>query len=324
VIPEVVRSLPERRTGAEREYEMPAVCPVCATAVVRDEGAVRFYCPNLGCPARVAQEFAHFLGRGGMDIEGAGWAVLEQLLQRGLVRTRGDFFRLTVEQLEGLDRFARKSAENLFAAIQRGRRRPLARILNALGIPQVGEQTAIDLTSWLLRRMAPAADEPMDVWTLRVATELHRIAREEPAAFSEVPGIGPTVGASLAGYFSDPVSAGTLIELVQAGVEAERPDERALAAAAAAATGVPIGPLSGKTVVVTGTLEGFDRPAAEEAIRAAGGKAGGSVSKKTDVLVAGENAGSKRTKAQELGVTVVDEAGFRRLLAGGPVTDEAG
>ncbi len=326
VIPEVVGPLPERRTGLEREFEMPSACPVCGTAVVRDEGAVRFYCPNLECPARVAQEFAHFLGRGGMDIEGAGWAVLEQLLQRGLVRTRGDFFRLTVDQLEGLDRFARKSAENLYAAIHRGRRRPLARILNALGIPQVGEQTAIDLTNWLLRRLPPAPDEPMGEpgdgaadsaghgWTWRLAEELRRLAVESPEAFSEVAGIGPTVGASVAGYFSDPLTAGILAELVAAGVEAERPDDRALAAAAGA--GLPSGPLAGMTIVVTGSLVGFDRPGAEAAIRAAGGKPGGSVSKKTDYLVAGENAGSKLTRAQELGIPILAEAGFVRLLAG--------
>ncbi len=322
VIPEVVRPIPERRTGGEREFEMPTACPVCATTVVRDDGAVRFYCPNLQCPARVAQEYAHFLGRGGMDIEGAGWAVLEQLLQRGLVRTRGDVFRLTVEQLEELDRFARKSAENLYAAIQRARRRPLARILNALGIPQVGEQTAIDLTNWLLRRMPPEADEPMGEgasghgWTWRVADELRRLAVDSPDAFSEVSGIGPTVGASIARYFSDPVTAGILAEIVAAGVEAERPDDRAIAAAAAAAAGVASGPLAGRTVVVTGSLEGFDRQAAEEAIRAAGGKAGASISKKTDYLVAGESAGSKLAKAQELGIPILDEAGFRRLLAG--------
>ncbi len=322
VIPEVVGSLPERRTGSEREFEMPTACPVCGTPVVRDDGAVRFYCPNLHCPARVAQEYAHFLGRGGMDIEGAGWAVLEQLLQRGLVRTRGDIFRLTVEQLEELDRFARKSAENLYAAIQRARRRPLARILNALGIPQVGEQTAIDLTNWLLRRMPPGPDEPMGEeaaehgWTWRVADELRRLAVESPDAFSEVSGIGPTVGASIARYFSDPVTAGILAEIVAAGVEAERPDDRAIAAAVAAVAGVASGPLAGRTVVVTGSLEGFDRQGAEDAIRAAGGKSGGSISRKTDYLVAGESAGSKLAKAQELGIPILDEAGFRRLLAG--------
>ncbi|MEO8208284.1 MAG: NAD-dependent DNA ligase LigA, partial [Chloroflexota bacterium] len=149
VIPEVVRPITERRSGTEREYEMPDSCPVCGTAVVQDEGAVRHYCPNLACPARVAQEFGHFAGRGGMDIEGAGWHVLEQLLQRGLVKRRGDFFRLSVEDLEGLDRFAHKSAENLHASIQKARRRPLERVIAALGIPQVGWTTAIELAAWL-------------------------------------------------------------------------------------------------------------------------------------------------------------------------------
>ncbi len=313
VIPEVVRAVPERRTGAERIFEMPAVCPVCATPIVRDEGAVRHYCPNLACPARVAQEYAHFAGRGGMDIEGAGWAVLEQLLQRGLVRSRGDFFRLGVADLESLDRFARKSAENLAAAIDRARRRPLARILNALGIPQVGEQTAIDIATWLAARVPPADGEPMggpDGWTARVAAELRRIATAEPAAFEEVPGVGATVAASLVGYFADAATAGILDDLLSAGVEAEPPAARASFGAG------PADVLAGKTLVVTGTLPGLSRTEAEDAIRAAGGKTAGSVSRKTDYLVAGENAGSKLQKAQQLGVPVLDEAGFRALLGG--------
>src|SRR4051812_35011161 len=150
VIPEVVRPIVEKRTGTEREYEMPARCPVCDTPIVRDEGAVRHYCPNPACPARVSQEFQHFVGRGGMDIEGAGWKVLEQLLQTGLVKRRGDFFRLSVEDLEGLERFGRKSAENLHASIAKARRRPLERVLAGLGIPQVGFTTAIELAPWLV------------------------------------------------------------------------------------------------------------------------------------------------------------------------------
>jgi DNA ligase (NAD+) len=313
VIPEVVRAIPERRTGSERVFEMPESCPVCGTTVVRDEGAVRHYCPNSGCPARVAQEYAHFAGRGGMDIEGAGWAVLEQLVQRGLVRTRGDFFRLSIADLESLDRFARKSAENLAAAIERARRRPLARILNALGIPQVGEQTAIDIAAWLAGRVQPADDEPMGGpggWTARVAGELRRIAAHEPEAFEEVPGVGATVAASLARYFADPATSGILADLVAAGVEAERPAARPALDEGAAL------PLAGKTLVVTGTLSAFSRQEAEDAIRAAGGKAAGSVSRTTDYLVAGENAGSKLQKAQGFGVPVLDEDGFRRLLAG--------
>jgi DNA ligase (NAD+) len=241
--------------------------------------------------------------------------VLAQLLERGLVRRRGDFFRLSVEDLESLERFARKSAENLKASIERARRRPLHRILYALGIPQVGEQTAIDLARWLAATWPPADDEPMggpDGWLARVAMEL----RETPAdRFEEVSGIGPTVAASLAGWFSDPATAEVLADLVDAGVEPERPAPVPPDGAA-----VDAGPLAGKSVVVTGSLEGFDRQSAEQAIRDAGGKAAGSVSRKTDYLVAGENAGSKLARAQELGVPVLDEESFRRLLAGEDVT----
>ncbi len=304
VIPEVVRSLPDKRTGDEREYDMPPNCPVCGTAVVRDEGAVRHYCPNPACPARVGQEYGHFVGRGGMDIEGAGWAVLSQLLERGLVKRRGDFYRLSVEELESLERFARKSAENLHAAIQKSKRRPLERIIAALGIPQVGWTTAIELAHWL------AAEVPEgDGWLLRAAEHLTRVAAEAPERFEEIEGVGPMVAGSLAAWFGpDGPGSGVLEDLADAGVEAELPAPRAAAAT---------GPLSGKSVVVTGTLEGFSREEAEEAVRAAGGKVAGSVSKKTDYVVAGEKAGSKLAKAQELGVPVLDEAGFRALLDGG-------
>jgi DNA ligase (NAD+) len=149
-----------------------------------------------------------------------------------------------------------------------------------------------------------------DGWTARVAAELHRIARIEPAAFEEVPGVGATVAASLGHFFADEATAGILDDLVAAGVEAERPAPRPTVGDGLA------GSLSGKTLVVTGTLPGLSRTEAEDAIRAAGGKAAGTVSRKTDYLVAGENAGSKLQKAQELGVPVVDEAGFRQLLAG--------
>jgi DNA ligase (NAD+) len=310
VIPEVVRAIPERRTTDAPEWEMPANYPVCGTGIVRDPETVRHYCPNVTCPARVGQEFGHFVGRGSMDIEGAGWKVLTQLLERGLVKRRGDFFRLTVEDLESLDRFARKSAENLHANIQKARVRPLFRIIGGLGIPQVGGQTAIDLSTWIARRWPPSDDEPMggkDGWFQRIATGLRGVTAAE---FEEIAGVGPTVATSLERWFSDEATASALDDLVDAGVEPERPDPAVLAEAAAG------GRLEGKTIVVTGTLSGFDRQGAEEAIRAAGGKAGGSVSKKTDYLVAGENAGSKLAKAEELGVRVLDEEGFVRLLAG--------
>jgi DNA ligase (NAD+) len=317
VIPEVVRPIVDRRTGSEREFSMPAACPVCGTRVVQDEGAVRVYCPNSRCPARLSQEFGHFVGRGGMDIEGAGWAVLSQLLERGMVHSRADFFRLTVEELESLDRFARKSAENLHGRIARARvGRPLARVLNGLGMPQVGEQTAIDLATWLAERVRPDGYPPPDrdvvpdAWFAAVELELRRIGTEEPDTFTEVPGIGPTVAAALGRWFADEATRDVLRELVEVGVVPERPAVRP------AGESPTTGPLEGRTLVVTGTLEGFSRQEAEEAIRAAGGKPSGSVSKKTNYLVAGESAGSKLTKAQELGVPVLDEAGFRRVLAG--------
>jgi DNA ligase (NAD+) len=237
-----------------------------------------------------------------MDIEGAGWKVVSQLLERGLLKRRGDFYRLTVEDLESLDRYARKSAENLYAAIQRSRRRPLGRVLNALGIPQVGWTTAIDLARWLTMEVEPGPD-----WLARLSDHLRTVARDAPDRFEEVEGVGPTVAASLARYFTGEATAGVLDDLADAGVDPEPPVIGAEDAG---------GPLDGKTLVVTGTLEGFSRQEAEEAIRAAGGKPGGSVSKKTDYLVAGESAGSKLAKAQELGVPVLDEAGFRRVLAG--------
>ncbi len=317
VIPEVVRPILDRRPADAREYQVPERCPVCGTPVVQDEGAVRHYCPNPACPARLAQAYQHFVGRGGMDIEGAGWAVLSQLLERGMVHHRADFFTLTVEQLETLERFARKSAENLHAAIQRARTgRPLAKVLNSLGIPQVGESTAVDLAQWIARRVRPDAYPPRDPgaapdpWFAAVEAELRRVAVEEPDTFQEVSGIGPSVSAAMQAWFEDEATREVLAELVAAGVVPERPVVRDAAEIDEA------GPLAGKTVVVTGSLVGFSREEAEDAVRAAGGKPAGSVSKKTDYLVAGPGAGSKLQKATDLGVAVLDEEGFHRLLAG--------
>jgi DNA ligase (NAD+) len=302
VIPEVVRPLPEKRTGEERLWDMPADCPVCGHPIVRDDGAVRHYCANPLCPARVGQEFGHFSA--GMDIDGLGWAVLTQLLERGLVKRRGDFFRLSVDDLESLDRFARKSAENLHRAIAKARRRPLERLISSLGIPQVGWTTAIELAHWLAREVTPGDD-----WLRRAGKKLGEVAASSPETFQELAGVGPTVSASLAAWFAPAGPGdGVLEDLADAGVEAELPPPRAAAAT---------GPLAGMTVVVTGSIEGFSREEAEEAIRAAGGKPGGSVSKKTDYVAAGPGAGSKLAKAEQLGITIVDGDGFRRLLETG-------
>jgi DNA ligase (NAD+) len=220
-----------------------------------------------------------------------------------LLKRRGDFYRLSVEDLESLERFAKKSAENLHTAIQKSRRRPLERVIAALGIPQVGWTTAIELAAWLAAEV-PAGDD----WLRRAATHLERLGEEEPDRFEEVEGIGPTVSTALGAWFGQGgPGRGVLEDLADAGVEVELPAPRAAAGS---------GPLAGKTVVVTGTIEGFSREEAEEAVRAAGGKPGGSVSKKTDYVVAGPGAGSKLAKAEALGVPILDSAAFRELLAG--------
>jgi DNA ligase (NAD+) len=273
--------------------------------VVQDEGEVRHRCSNPFCPAQVIRGLSHFVGRGGMDIEGAGFAVLDQLLKRELVTGPADIYRLRVEDVVELDRFGQKSADNLIAAIDRSRRRPLGRILAALGIRHVGEQTALDLALWIAATWPRVEGEGEADWTARTADAL---AEADAQRFEEVPGIGGVVAASIGRFFDDPNTAGLLRELAEAGVVAVPPEVPAADA--------EVGPLDGMTLVVTGTLERFDRKSAEAAIRAAGGKTAGSVSRKTDYLVAGENAGSKLAKAQDLGVEVLDEAGFRALVEG--------
>ncbi|HUG94560.1 MAG TPA: NAD-dependent DNA ligase LigA [Pleomorphomonadaceae bacterium] len=305
VIPEVVRPVVEARTGSETEWSMPRTCPVCGTEAVRDEGEVVARCPNPFCAAQRIGGLEHFAGRGGMDIEGAGYKVIVQLADRGLIKEPADLYRLSVETLEGLDRFARKSAENLFAAIQRSRQRPLYRILNGLGIRHVGEQTAIDLARWLAQDVPPKVGRSDAEWTRRVVDRLTAMSVEE---LTEVYGVGAVVAESIARFFRDEHTANVLRQLVEAGVVAEAPEPGVVAA-------VMEGPLAGKTLVVTGTLPGFTREDAEAAIRAAGGHPAGSVSAKTDYLVAGEKAGSKLAKAEQLGVPVLDEEALRKLLA---------
>jgi len=304
VIPEVVSAVVDARTGTETIWEMPTSCPACGTDVVREEGEVVARCPNPYCPAQRIGGLLHFTGRGGMDIEGLGYAVMVQLLDRELVREPADIFRIDIETLESLDRFARKSAENLKRAIDEARLRPLSRIINALGIRHVGEQTAIDLAAWLTRETPRGDDEDEAAWTRRVADRLRDASADELTA---VFGIGGVVAEGISGFFADEHTRNLLHRLVEAGVAAEAP------APGAAPTSAE-GPLSGMTVVVTGSLEGFSRSEAEDAVRAAGGHAASSVSAKTSYLVAGEKAGSKLTKATQLGVPVLDEDGFRKLL----------
>ena len=312
VIPEVVRPLPEKRTGDEREYEMPATCPVCGTAIVRDEGAVRHYCPNLACPARVGQEFGHFAGRGGMDIEGAGWAVLSQLLERGMLKRRGDFYRLSVEDLEGLDRFARKSAENLHAAIQKSRRRPLERIIAALGIPQVGWTTAIDLAVWLATELPRADGEPTDGprWLVRPRRAVP--GRDGPRAPGAVRGGH--------GRRADRRRQPRRVLRRAGDRDPRRPRRRRRRARAAGAASRrrragPAGRQDGRRdrhargLHPPGGGGGDPRPPAASP--------GARCRRRRTTWWPARAPGSKLAKAQELGVPVLDEAGFRELLSGG-------
>jgi DNA ligase (NAD+) len=308
VIPEVVSAVVDARDGSEVIWEMPSSCPVCGTEALREEAEVVWRCPNPWCPAQRIGGLLHFTGRGGMDIEGAGYAVVNQLAERGLLTEPADLFQLSVETLEGLDRYARKSAENLHRRIEAARRRPLARIINSLGIRHVGEQTAIDLANWLMLETPRREGEDEAAWTRRVADRLRGASGEE---LTSVFGIGRVVAEGIAAYFADEHTRDTLRHLVAAGVMAEAPEP------GAAPPEPGTGPLAGKTVVVTGTLPGLSRQDAEEAIRTAGGHAAGSVSRQTDYVVAGEKAGSKLVKAEKLGVAVLDEDAFRRLLEGG-------
>jgi DNA ligase (NAD+) len=306
VIPEVVSAVVDARDGSEVVWEMPSHCPVCGSEAVREEGEVVTRCPNPFCAAQRIGGLLHFAGRGGIDVDGLGYKIMLQLAERELVKEPADLFRLDIETLEGLERLGRKSAENLFGSIQAARRRPLARLINGLGIRHVGGQTAVDLATWLTRETPRADGESEADWTRRVVDRLRGASAGE---LTDVYGIGSVVAESIARFFDDERTGDTLHRLVEAGVTAEAP--------ASGASVEPVdGPLSGRTLVVTGTLPGFSREEAEEAIRQAGGHAASSVSARTDYLVAGDKAGSKLARAESLGVPVLDETAFLRLLDG--------
>ena len=307
VIPEVVSAVVEARDGTETVWDMPAACPVCGTEAVREEGEVVTRCPNPYCAAQRIGGLLHFSGRGGMDVDGLGDKIMVQLVERDLVQVPADIFRLDVDSLEGLERLGRKSAEKLIASIEAARHRPLRRILIGLGIRHVGGQTATDLSTWLAQELPRGESESDAAWTRRAADRLRDASVEDLTAVS---GIGGVVAEAIVRFFSDEYTGETLHRLLDVGVTAEAPPPGQAAE--------PIdGPLSGKTLVVTGTLPGLSRTEAEEAIRAAGGHAASSVSAKTDYLVAGDKAGSKLEKAERLGVPVLDEDGLRRLLTEG-------
>lgn len=284
VIPQILGPVPERRTGEERVVVAPAHCPVCGTGVVRDEEEVASYCPNVGCAGRRLEALAHFTTRDAMDIRGLSYQRLEQLIAAGLVHDAADIYALSAEQVAGLERFAERSAEQLVAAIDASRQQPLSRLLNALGIRHVGVESAK-----LLARHFGTMD----------ALEAARVEDLEA-----LHGVGHTMAEAVHAWIHDPVAQQVLARLKAAGVRMDEPR-------AAAADGA----FKGMKIVLTGTLPTLSRAQATELIENAGGKITSSVSKATDLVVAGEEAGSKLEKAQQLGVTVIDEAELLRRLA---------
>ena len=299
VIPEVLRAEHEARAKDKSypEFAMPERCPECGGAVEHAEGEVAYRCANPECPAKTGQRIGHFVGRGGFDIEGMGWALITQLQEKGLVTNPADVFFLKKEQLLELDRFAEKSATNIYDRIQNARRRPLERMLNALGVPHVGWTTAEDLAHWLVERLPkdPSFGDVLQVLRTSTAEELQQIS-----------GIGEVVARSISEHFRKPEEQRFLERLAEADLHPILPAPRPVAVAS--------GPFAGKTVVFTGTLERRSREEAEAIVRSLGGKTTSSVSAKTDLLVAGPGAGSKLEKANQLGVKVVDEATFDAML----------
>lgn len=314
VIPQIVGPVVALRDGRETVFVMPTECPACGTPVAKDPSEAVIRCSNeAGCPAQQVEMLLHFARRGAMDIEHLGDAVGQTLMDSGLVKHPAHLYLLTLEQVEALPGFARRGAERLIASIVGSRERPLFRIITALGIRHVGETTARDLADWLVEQVGvPALDTDMTLWTARAAQTLRAATEDELAA---IDGVGSVVAGSVVAYFLAPATGSRFLALVEAGVTAERPLARPPVALGAGL------PLAGKTVVVTGTLAGFSRTDAEEAIRSAGGTPGSGVSKNTAYLVVGEKAGSKLAKAQKLGVPVLDETAFRAILGGDPHPD---
>jgi len=308
VIPYISGPVVAARDGHEQIYQLPSVCPSCGTPVFKDPDEAVMRCPNIACPAQRAGRLEFWNSRRAMDVEHAGPAVITMLMEAGLVTYPGDLYGLTLKELTGLPRFGQKSAERLVKSIAGARVRPLARLLNALGIRHLGEEVARRLAVWLIEECAPRADESEAAWTARIFAFLTSVDAEK---LSEIEGVGSVVAQSLVAYFTSLEGQNVVQGILAAGVCAEKPQS----ASTAMANGAAAGPLFGQAVVVTGTLINFSRESAEAAIRAAGGTAGSAVSKKTNFLVVGEKAGSKLTKAQSLGVKILDETEFQTLLA---------
>ncbi len=289
VIPQVVRSLPDRREldedgrAKQQKFEMPDACPSCDTPVERPAGEAMRYCPNASCPGRILEGIVHFASRGAMDIRGLGYERVRQLLDSGLIHDVADLYAITVDQLVELDRFAEQSAGQLVAAIAASKAQPLSLLLFGLGIRHVGQSVAVLLT----RRFGT----------------MEALAEADEATINDVPGIGQAIAEAVRAFFSEPKNQDLIARLKAAGVNFVEPR-----------AGAADGPLAGKTYVLTGTLPTLSRTDATHFIEAAGGRVAGTVSKKTAAVVAGEEAGGKLEKAKTLGVEVIDESELLRRV----------
>jgi DNA ligase (NAD+) len=284
IIPQVVRVVNPDRTNRGDRWQMPANCPRCQSGLVRAEDEAVWRCENTSCPAKLQRGLEHFAARHAMNIEGLGESRIAQLITAGLIASYADIYRLTADRLEPIERMGKKSAANLLEQIERSKTRDFWRLIFGLGIRHVGERGAQALAS---------AFGTMDA--------LLAASKEQLQA---VPDIGPVVAAAVREYLDQPQNRELIGELAAAGLKMDAP---------MAARSAP-GPLSGKTFVLTGTLPTLSREAATEAIQALGGKVTGSVSKKTDHVVAGADPGSKLAKAESLGVSILDETAFRKLV----------
>jgi DNA ligase (NAD+) len=285
VIPAVVAVVHAKRTGAEIPYTLPTTCPECGTTVQREqETDVALRCPNSDCPAKLINRLKHFVSRAAFDIESLGEKLLEQLIAKSLIKTPADIFLLRSDQLRELDRMGDKSAENVINAINARRRIPFNRFLYSLGVRHVGERNAMVL--------ARAAGTIEGLYALTVES------------LEAIPDIGPKVAQTVFSYFADPRHRQLIADFIARGVDIEPVQVEAKSS----------GVFTGKTVVLTGSLRTFTRPEASELVRSLGGTVTGSVSKKTDLVIAGDDAGSKLQKAEQLGITIIDEAEFRALV----------
>jgi len=310
VIPDIVQVLPKMRTGREKKFKMPSLCPVCGSSVAKKSGEVAYYCTNKNCYAQQIEELIHFVSRAGFDIAGLGPKILEQLQREDLVKTPADLFLLTKDDLEPLERFAEKSAENLVAAIEKTKKIPLAKFINALGIRHVGEETAILLAQSITNYLPASLREALQAGELRITKKkispqdiLSVMDKIKIEQLQEIREVGEKVASSIKDWFDNKQNRKLIEELDKNGVEIILPE-----------ASVKNHKLRGLIFVLTGEMSSFSREEAKEKIRVFGGDVSSSVSKKTDFVVAGENPGSKFDKAKKLGVKIIGEEEFKKMI----------